>query len=250
MDRRFSGRGLWVLMVLVWVTPVAWSQSELVPGTYSDPARYEDRIAKFETGDAKAFPPKGAILCIGSSSMGGWHRMIREDLAPLTVIPRGFGGSNMNDVVHYADRVVLPYKPRAILLYEGDNDIALGVPPDTVMARFETLVSMVHEELPETRFYVLSVKPSISRWTMWPMMVETNRLMQARCGSDPRFIYVDIATPMLDEKGEPKADIFKEDNLHMVRKGYEIWRDAVRPVLVEAEMEFELGDWGSARERR
>jgi len=136
----------------------------------------------------------------------------------------------MNDVLHFADRVVLPYEPRAILLYEGDNDIASGVTPQKVIETFEVLVKKVHAKLPKTRFYVLAIKPSIRRWKIWPEMKETNRLMKARCETDARFTYIDIATPMLNEKGEPKADIFKEDNLHMVRKGYEIWRDAVRPV--------------------
>ena len=244
-----KNRMLRLVGVLVWVTGVT-AHGKHAPGTYRDPERFEERIAKYEAEDAKSFPPESAVLCIGSSSMGGWHNTIREDLAPLTVIPRGFGGSNMNDVVHFANRVVLPYKPRAILLYEGDNDIALGVSPDTVMARFETLVGMVHAKLPDTRFYVLSVKPSIRRWEMWPAMSKTNKLMEARCATDKRLTYVDVATPMLNEKGEPMSDIFKEDNLHMVRKGYEIWRDAVRPVLVEAEMKFEPGDWGSAMERR
>lgn len=215
---------------------------ERAPGTYPDPARFEDRIAKYEARDIEAPPPEGAVLCIGSSSMGGWHGTIREDLAPLTVIPRGFGGSNMNDVVYYAHRVVLPYKPRAILLYEGDNDAAVGVPPDTVMARFETFVEMVHRDLPDTRIYVLSAKPSISRWNIWPDMQAINRGWQKRCEADPRLIYVDVATPMLNEKGMPFPDIFKADNLHMNRKGYIIWRDAVRPVLVEAEKGFEKGE--------
>lgn len=208
--------------------------------TYPDPARFEKAIAKFERADTVSPPPKGAVLGIGSSSMGGWHKTIKQDLEPLTIIPRGFGGSNMNDVLHFADRVVLPYEPRAILLYEGDNDIAVGVTPQKVMETFEVLVAKVHAKLPKTRFYVLAVKPSIRRWEMWPKMAETNRLMQVRCAADERFTYIDIATPMLNEKGEPKADIFKEDNLHMVRKGYEIWRDAVRPVLVTGEEAFEL----------
>jgi len=202
---------------------------------YPDPTRYEKTIAKFEAADKETMPPAGAVLCIGSSSMGGWHRTIREDLAPLTVIPRGFGGSNMNDVLHFVDRVVLPYEPRAILLYEGDNDIAHGVTPQKVLETFEVLVKQVHAKLPKTRFYVLAVKPSISRWEVWPEMKETNLLMKTRCKADERLTYIDIATPMLNEKGEPKADIFKEDNLHMVRKGYEIWRDVVRPVLVTGE---------------
>jgi len=92
-------------------------------------AKYEKEIQDFESADRKQFPPPGAIVCIGSSSMKGWHSTIVNDLAPLTIIPRGFGGSSMNDALHYVDRIVIPYKPRAVAVYEGDNDIADGISP-------------------------------------------------------------------------------------------------------------------------
>ena len=225
-------RLLWSLVLAQVATP---APSQVEVAMYPDPARFEEQIASFEEADRHSFPSAGAVLCIGSSSMRGWHRTIREDLAPLTLIPRGFGGSNMNDVVHFADRVVLPYEPRAILLYEGDNDIAHGISPDTVIARFEELVSIVHSSFPEARFYALAVKPSIARWSMWPAMTGTNRLMRERCAKDERLTYIDIAAPMLNGKSEPRPEIFVEDNLHLNRRGYEIWRDAVRPVLVRAE---------------
>src|SRR5690606_29530466 len=140
------------------------------PKGYPDPTRFEKAILAFEEQDQKLPPPEEAILCIGSSSMRGWHGKITEDLSPLTVIPRGFGGSNMNDVLHYMDRVVLPYKPRAILLYEGDNDMAHGISPEAFLKVFQTFVARLHSELPETRVYVLSVKPSIARWEIWGKM--------------------------------------------------------------------------------
>ena len=96
-------------------------------GTYPNPERFEKAVQAFEAKDKKDPPPASAIVCTGSSSMVGWHKTIRNDLAPLTVIPRGFGGSTMNDVLYYAERVAIPYRPRAILVYEGDNDIACGI---------------------------------------------------------------------------------------------------------------------------
>ena len=96
-------------------------------GGYSNPERFESSVAGFEKSDAEAMPPAGAVLCIGSSSMRMWHPTIKEDLAPLTVIPRGFGGSTMNDLLAFTDRIVMPYKPRAILVYEEDNDAQGGI---------------------------------------------------------------------------------------------------------------------------
>lgn len=206
---------------------------------YPDPARFEERILKFEQADANQMPPPGAVVCVGSSSMGGWHKHIAEDLTPLTVIPRGFGGSNFNDLMFYSDRIVLKYRPRAILVYEGDNDTAHGIAPEKTATMFASFVSKVHEDLPDCRIYFLAIKPSISRWKIWPEMEKANRLIEAQCRSDDRLNYIDIASGMLGDDGTPRPEIFLDDNLHMNRKGYEGWRDAVRPVLVAQEAGFE-----------
>ena len=205
-------------------------------GSYPDPKRFEKSIEQFEAGDRKNFPPPGAIVCIGSSSLRGWHGTIEEDLAPLTVIPRGFGGSNMNDALHYADRIVLPYKPRAIVLYEGDNDVSQGIPPGQIAVTFRAFAKTVHDELPECRIYLLSIKPSIKRWEMWPTMEKANALMEAMCRKDDRMVYVDIAAPMLNAEGLPTPGIFKKDKLHMTRSGYVIWRDVLKPILEKREL--------------
>ena len=117
----------WMIISLTMGGRVFAQDQELDGKPYRDPTRFEQQIQAFETTDQQAFPPQNAIVCTGSSSMRGWHDTIADDLAPLTVIPRGFGGSNMNDALHYADRIALAYKPRAIVVYEGDNDIAQGI---------------------------------------------------------------------------------------------------------------------------
>jgi len=206
---------------------------------YPDPKRFEAQILAFEAKDKEQPPPRGAIVCIGSSSMKGWHEHIGEDLAPLTVIPRGFGGSDMNDAAYYADRIVIPYAPRAIVIYEGDNDIAAGIAPEKVRDAFREFVKSLRKRLPTARIYVMSIKPSPSRWAFWPKMQEANRLLAQECSRNKRLKYVDITAAMLDAGGQPLPDIFLADNLHMNRKGYELWRDVLRPVLMKSELRYE-----------
>ena len=171
--------------------------------------------------------------------MRGWHETIRNDLAPLTVIPRGFGGSNMNDALHFADRIVLPYEPRAVVVYEGDNDIAQGIAPEKVADTFRAFVAKVQDESPNCRIYFLSIKPSIRRWSMWPEMKKANSLIDAECAEDKRLTFVDVASGMLDDEGNPRKEIFEKDDLHMTRDGYVIWRNALRPLLLMLELQFE-----------
>ena len=210
-----------------------------VAGEYPDPERFRAAIDAFAQSEANAPVSKGAIVATGSSSMRGWHGRIAEDLAPLTIIPRGFGGSNMHDVRYFLEDLVLRHEPRAILLYEGDNDIARGATPEQILAHFDGIVAVLRERLPETRIYVLAVKPSIARWHLWETMKATNAMLASRAEADSATTFIDIATPMLNDSGEPRAGIFVADKLHMNNAGYDIWRDTVRPVLIDAEARFE-----------
>jgi hypothetical protein len=206
---------------------------------YPDPERFRTAIDEF-AADASANPPApGGIVATGSSSMRGWHPRITQDLAPIRIIPRGFGGSNMRDVRYFIDELVLRYKPRAVMLYEGDNDIAEGIAPEIIAEEFLAIATEIHSQLPNTRIYVLAIKPSIARWHMWPDMVQTNDALEKACSLDPRMTYIDVATPMLNSDGEPLENIFVADQLHMNDAGYDIWRDTVRPVLLEAEADHE-----------
>ena len=209
---------------------------------YPDPKRFEKRITAFEAKDEKTPPPAGAILCTGSSSMVGWHGTIEKDLAPLTVIPRGFGGSTMHDVLHYADRVVIPYRPRAILVYEGDNDIACGIEPEKARDTYAAFAGKIAKALPGTRIYFIAAKPSIRRWKMWPRMKALNNLVKEMCVGNKMLTFIDVAPAMLDDTGTPRKDIFKADNLHMNRQGYTLWTEVVKPVLMENESKFEKAD--------
>lgn len=224
-----------VLIVAITLAVTGCKLLTSPPKPDDSPEKWEKNIAAFEAADRTNPPPTGLILCIGSSSMRKWHPTIRRDLAPLTLIPRGFGGSTMNDVLYFADRVVLPYRPRAILLYEGDNDINKGVSPEAVRDTFLVLTRKVHAQLPDTRFYVIAIKPSPKRWEIWPEMERANSLLKAACDADNRLEFIDVASAMLNEAGQPRPEIFVDDELHLNRQGYEIWTQVVRPVLMRRE---------------
>ncbi|MGA7306679.1 MAG: SGNH/GDSL hydrolase family protein [Rhodothermales bacterium] len=202
------------------------------PPNYFDPARFEADIRAFEKADSTSAYPDSSIIFYGSSSIRMWHDSLASDMAPLPVLGRGFGGSTMIDAVKYADRVLIPNKPRAIVLYEGDNDIgAFDVAPGRVTELFEAFAAKIHAAMPETQIYFLTIKPSPSRWDHWPQMNEANQMIHAVCDADPLLHYVDVASVMLGEDGMPKKDIFREDMLHMNRKGYALWTEVIRKAL-------------------
>jgi len=206
-----------------------------------NPGRFEGDIARFELQDRANTPPEGAIVLTGSSSIARWNNQAVAVLAPLTVVPRGFGGSVMNDVLHYLDRVALAYKPRAILIYEGDNDTGSRnpIPKELILDQLAQIITKVHEELPETRIYVLSVKPSILRWSVWSEAQAVNAGYKTIADNDPLVYYVDVATPFLNSDGSVMEDIFVADDLHFNDLGNLIWGATIRAALMPIEARFE-----------
>jgi lysophospholipase L1-like esterase len=195
---------------------------------------WESTIRKFEEAD-KTNPPKpGGVVFTGSSSIVRWNTLA-ADMKPLEVVNRGFGGSEMSDVTHFAKRIVVAYRPRTVVLYAGDNDLAAGSPktPETVANDFKEFVQIVHADLPDTWIYVISIKPSKLRWNEWPKMQAANRLMQDFIRTQKRVQYIDVASAMFDARGNLPADLFVADGLHPTPKCYALWTSIIRPVLIE-----------------
>jgi lysophospholipase L1-like esterase len=197
-----------------------------------DPARFESEIAAFENWDRQNSVPREAILFVGSSSIRMWQTA--ESFPDLPVINRGFGGSHISDVNHFADRIVLKYKPRVIVFYAGDNDIADGKPPQQVFEDFQRFVRLVRRRLGGTQIIFISIKPSPARWKLWPQVQEANALVKDFSKSDSRLNHVDAAKPMLAPDGQPRPEIFLDDELHMNAAGYRLWTHILTPVLQEA----------------
>jgi lysophospholipase L1-like esterase len=194
-----------------------------------DAPRFESEIAAFEKWDRQNAVPEGGILFVGSSTIRLWRT---ADAFPgLAVINRGFGGSTIADVNRLADRIVFKYKPRTIVFYSGDNDIASGQSPDKVFANFEKFASSVHARLPDTRLIYLSIKPSPSRWNRWPQMQEVNARVKELSDQHEWLTYVDTAPTILGASGEPRKEFFRDDGLHLSEKGYAAWNKLLAPVL-------------------
>jgi len=200
------------------------------PTTKPTSQPFQNEIEAFEAADRAHPPTPGGVMFLGSSSIRLW-KTLAEDFPDLRVVNRGFGGSTVPDSTRYADRVVVPHRPRLIVYYEGDNDIAAGHSPERVLADFKAFVSLLHERLPETRLLFISIKPSPSRAKVAAQAKEANRLVREFIATDPKLAYVDVWTPMLGADGQPREELFGPDRLHMNRKGYELWTSILRPLV-------------------
>jgi lysophospholipase L1-like esterase len=195
---------------------------------------WEPAIRNFEEQDKIHAPSPGCIVFAGSSSIRFWDTLV-SDMKPLDVINRGFGGSEFSDLDMYAQRIVVAYHPRAVVVYEGDNDLAEGSSktPEMVANDFRKFVQIVHGALPDTWIYILAIKPSKLRWNQWPQMKAANKLMQDYAATQERVQYIDIATSMFDASGNLPRDLFKSDGLHPTAKLYAMWTAIIKPILLK-----------------
>ena len=200
-----------------------------IPEQVSNPA-WEADMRHFAELDAQAPPPRHAVLFLGSSSIRFWDSLA-SDFPGQAVINRGFGGSEIRDSTWYADRIVIPYAPRLIVFYAGDNDLNAGRSPRQVRDDFLGFVARVRRDLPRVRIAFISIKPSPSRAQLLPAIAESNRLVREAARGLAQVDYLDVYTPMLGADGQPRAELFRDDMLHMTPEGYAIWREVVAPEL-------------------
>ena len=220
------------VLALVLLANAAPAQSTAPTTRPVGPGKWEERIAAFEAHDRAAPPPRDPVLFVGSSSIVGWK--LGEFFPGLPAINRGFGGSEISDSLHFMDRIVLPYCPRAIVFYAGENDIAAGESPQDVARDFATFARRVRESLPRTKIVFIGLKPSPNRWKLIEQFREANRLIRAFVASQSNMVFIDVERAMLDAHGQPRPELFVKDMLHMNRAGYEIWTEMVRPHLETA----------------
>src|SRR5690606_25234812 len=217
-------RNLFIILPLIMATMMCAVAQE------KGPQRWEETIMKFGQSDQERAPEPGAILFVGSSSIAMW-KDIADYFPKHRVLNRGFGGSNFTDLIHYADRVIFPYKPSMIFVYEGDNDIAQGDSAGKILENAKKLRDMIREAAGNTPVIFISPKPSIARWNMKAAYETVNEQLRKYAESEPETEFADVWTASLGKDGKVLDYIFLDDNLHMNAKGYRIWQKVLLPYL-------------------
>ncbi|MDP9991054.1 lysophospholipase L1-like esterase [Variovorax boronicumulans] len=191
-------------------------------------ARWHNELAAFARADQERLPPPGGVVFVGSSTVRMWTRLA-QDFArvPGGVVNRGFGGSTLADCSLFARELVVRYKPRQVVVYAGDNDLAEGRTPLQVLDSFARFANTVRAELPDARISFISVKPSPSREQLMPQIRETNHVISAYLNLLPNSEFIDIYTPMLGADGRPRMELFRGDRLHMTDEGYRLWHSVI-----------------------
>ncbi len=198
------------------------------PDTALD-AQLRTEVELFARTDDVSFPAPCQVLFVGSSSIRMWNTL-SQDMAPLPVINRGFGASHIEHVTRWFEQLVAPHRPRSIVFYARENDVAAGKSSSSVIADFDAFMERKRTALGDVPVYFISLKPSRLRFEQLRRQSQVNAAIRMRAAKRADLYYMDVASPML-QNGEPR-DLFTADNLHMTRDGYVIWTQVVRAALL------------------
>lgn len=193
---------------------------------------FYNEIQHFKSLDSAHFPADHSILFVGSSSIRKWTDV--QDYFPKEkVINRGFGGSELSDLIRYVNMIIIPYHPSEIIIYAGENDLAYSDTntPRVVLERFETLFGQIRAALPEVPIIYISIKPSPSRENLMPEMVSSNLMIRKFLATRKKTAFVNVYSKMVGPEGKPRSDIFLSDDLHMNAIGYHIWQKELEPYI-------------------
>lgn len=215
-----------------------WTPDSIISGSLRDSVkksikRFEKQIRKFESEDSINMPGEGQILFVGSSSIRGWLS-VSTDMSPLPVIRRGFGGSTLPEVIHFAPRIIYKYKPKAIVLYAGENDMTLDYSiPEDALNSFKEIDSLRKIYLPETHLFYLSIKPCPTSWYYWPKIKIANKLIQDYISSQPEYLsYIDVSIVLMDKNEQLIPEYFMKDGIHLTKNAYSKWAEIIKPILI------------------
>ena len=211
------------LTIAIMLAVAAWGQA-------AKPERFASAIAAFLEEDKVNAPPKGGILFIGSSIFRQWKNL-GEQMAPLPVFNRAFGGSQTTDILHYMDKVALPYAPRMIVYYCGSNDVNAGRTAGEIAQGYREFAARVHAKLPETWIYFVSILRAPQKKDRWAVVDTANSIVESFSKTDPRLGYIDANPAVFNSSGQPRIELYQKDLLHYLEPAYVEFTAIIRPVI-------------------
>jgi lysophospholipase L1-like esterase len=195
-----------------------------------DPRRFQKEIDTIDLKYHDKIDSHDLILFTGSSSIRRWKN-IQDYFPGKNIINTGFGGSQLSDLLYYADSVIIKYRPVQVFIYEGDNDIAAGTKVEVVISEADLLFKKIKKEIPNVQIVIISVKPSVLRWGLKDEYIKLNDMYRKFTLENKNIKFVDVWTPLLNKEGSPKKEIFISDSLHINKLGYDIWAREIRKFI-------------------
>ena len=200
---------------------------------YPDPERFAQKIADFRAQASSSTGDMPGVVFIGSSSIAYWADTLGDDFAPLSVIPRGFGGSNLNDINYFFNDLFVGIRPRGVVLYGGGHDINHGATAQQVLVKLDEFTGRLRDDFPDCEMVYFSIKPIPIRFHLWPICVQANDLIKAAYQADPNFHFLDMSSCLLGEDGQPCLELYRDDMVHLSELGYQRWISVAKSFICD-----------------
>ena len=211
-------------LVIIWGSSYVFAQNK---------PRFANEVQTIKQYDKIYAPPKNPVLFVGSSSFGLWSDLERT-FAEYAALNRGVGGTVINEITYYINDLIIPYNPRQIFLYVGENDVPdERTTSDSILQRTKHLLTLIRERLPKVPIVYISMKPSPSREKYLDKLLVANKLISEYIGTQTDMHFIDVCSLMLTPEGKPRPELFREDRLHMNSLGYDIWIKEIKPLLLK-----------------
>jgi lysophospholipase L1-like esterase len=216
-----------IVVTLLGAIASAGARADQAP---ADASRFEKNVLAYEAADQTSPAPRGAILLVGDSQFYRW-RSLAEDLPGYTVVNRGIDSFQTSDLLHFTDRLVLPYAPRLIVMHVGGNDVNNGKSAEQILTDVQGFVAKVRAVMPDVPIAFSSITPGPGRWNQAAVRKRTNDTVKAWVATQPRMHFIDLWDAMLTPEGQPREDLWVEDRIHPNQAGYRIRVQIMRPLL-------------------
>ena len=158
-------------------------------------------------------------------------KSLNIDFPDLDLINTGFGGSKASDLEKHLFPLVLKYEPSRVFIYEGDNDLWADVPVAEIMKSLDQIVTRIHLANPNTEIYLIGAKPSPSRWEKKENDLIFNQMLKEYCQTKEMVEFVDTWSPLTNLDGNPRPELYIQDQLHLNEEGYKIWAGIFKSLL-------------------
>ncbi len=221
------------LSLLVATVTAADAQQGAATAEQKAAPRFADAIAAFLTEDRTNPPPKHAILFIGSSIFRQW-KSLKEQMGPLPVFNRAFGGSRTAEILYYMDKIVLPYEPQIIVYYCGSNDINANIKPEEIYGNFKQFVNRVQAKLPRTQVFFTSINRAPQKMARWAEVDAANALIKEYCAGDKLLGFIDVNPALFDKENKPRMELYQPDKLHLLEPAYVEFAAIIKPMIENA----------------
>ncbi|MBQ9612948.1 MAG: hypothetical protein IJV14_10235 [Lachnospiraceae bacterium] len=185
---------------------------------------------------------KGEVIFYGPSNITLWFSL-EKDMEPYKAQNHGMGGCIDDDLMHYAPRLLYPYEPKVVFFQTGSNDIAGGIPLETILQNKKKMYAMFLENMPQAQLVVCSGLPLPGRTQFWDATAETNALLEKMCSETDRLHFLNATDAMLTDNGPEELrtsdgryfnpSYFRMDRIHLNKKGHDVWTALMKEKLAE-----------------